>query len=115
MEPITFHLPKGAEISNYIYPDYDLDDLTQDMLTVRLPNGFYIDVGWYPEHDPKGRFVIRVFREFWDRQQLAPLETRDLSALITRVEDLAERFSRPQIALSRTGRVAKMSLTASAE
>ena len=94
MNPISIALPEGAEISNYLYPHLDLSDLTQDMLTVRLPTDYYVDVGWYPEHDPNGRFVVRVFRETWDSQQLAqPIESRSIYEVVTAVQRLAEHFS----------------------
>ena len=70
MIPIQLNLPAGSEESNYLYPELEPDDLTQDMLTVGLPNGYYIDVGWFPEHDVNGRFLIRVFYEHWNRQVL---------------------------------------------
>jgi hypothetical protein len=95
MNPIKITLPPGSEISNFLYPEMDIKDLTQDILTARLANDYYVDVGWYPECDPKGRFVIRVFHGYWDHQKLSrPIETRDISAVIYNVEALAERFSR---------------------
>ena len=103
MTPIDIQLPPGAVIANYLYPAMTLADLTQDILTVHLPNGYYIDVGWYPEHDPKGRYVIRVFREHWDQQKLdTPIMTRDQHQVRYFVESLAVRFSQPMITGSNT-------------
>jgi hypothetical protein len=48
VNPIPINLPPGAEASNYLYPEMDIEDLGQDVITVRLPSGFFIDVGWYP-------------------------------------------------------------------
>jgi hypothetical protein len=105
MKPLAIDLPTGAQLSTYLYPEMDFDDLDQDLITVRLPNGYFIDVGWYPEHDPNGRFVVRVFFEFWDGQQpMRPFETKDPIQARMAVEKLAEHFSKPQIMLSRSGR-----------
>jgi hypothetical protein len=104
MKPINIRVPQGSEIANYLYPEMDLDDLDQDLITVRLPSGYFVDVGWYPEHDPRGRFVTRVFQGAWDNQKLdKTLETRNISELIFNVETLAEHFSRPNLPTSQTG------------
>src|SRR5438132_6388760 len=106
MNPIQINLPPDAQASNYLYPVLTDDDLTQDMLTVRLSNGYFIDVGWYPEHDPNGRFMIRVFQGEWNNQKLnQPIETREIAGAIYAVERLAEHYSRPQIPTSRAGEV----------
>lgn len=37
--------------------------LSEDLLEIRLRNSDrVIDVGWYPEHDPAGRFRIVLYR-----------------------------------------------------
>jgi hypothetical protein len=103
MTPIRIDLPAGAEIANYIYPEMDLDDLDQDLLTVRLPNNYFIDVGWYPENAPNGHYLIRLFEGTWDNQKLdSPIMTRDVSQVVYYVQKLADRFSRPQIAMSQS-------------
>src|SRR5437879_1786134 len=104
MNPVSISLPPGAEASNYLYADMELDDLTQDVLTVRLANGYHIDVGWYPEHDPKGQYIIRVFYGSWDNQRLDPPSTaNDVSRVVSIVETLALHFSQTQVPASRTG------------
>ena len=98
MNPIQITVPPGSEISNYLYPSLTIDDLTQDMVTVQLPNGYSIDAGWYPEHDPNGRFVVRVFQGYWDNQKLPkPILEKNVSVLVFIIEKLAEHFSRSQI------------------
>jgi hypothetical protein len=105
MNPISITIPAGAEISNYLYPDLDVSDLTQDIVTVRLPTGYYIDVGWYPEHDPNGHFVVRVFRGTWDCQQLPrPFESRYAHEVVRAVEQLADHFSGSVVRASLSGR-----------
>jgi len=44
-----------------VHPPHDVASLTQDMLEVELPGDVFIDVGWYPEHDPAGGYVIMAF------------------------------------------------------
>lgn len=57
---IPIRVPQGARVSSDLYPDMELDDLTQNIVAVELPNGLMIEVGWFPEHDPRGSFCVRV-------------------------------------------------------
>lgn len=95
MKPVDIHLPTGAKAANYLFPQMGVEDLTQDVMTVVLPTGYCVDVGWYPEHDPSGRYLIRVFEGRWDRQVLPkPIATRETLEVVRAVEDLADRFSK---------------------
>jgi hypothetical protein len=94
MNPVPLNLPPGSEKVNFLQWDIAPAELTQDLLTVQLPNGFCIDVGWFPEHDPSGNYWINVFFENPDKQQLdKPIVTKDLHVVVHLVERLASRFS----------------------
>lgn len=95
MNSISLHLPKSSSIVfNSLYPSSDPKLLVQDILLVKLPNDVFIDVGWYPEHDPNGRYVIHVFKGDWNNQMLAtPLGEPDANQVALRVENLAARYS----------------------
>ncbi|MEZ4864223.1 MAG: hypothetical protein R3C14_23120 [Caldilineaceae bacterium] len=44
-----------------------IDNLTEDLLQVAYPDDVLLDVGWYPAHNRKGQFQVRVIRDFqWD-------------------------------------------------
>ena len=66
-------LPPGVPVAikGILLRSYNLNDpddlalLDQDILEIELSNGMRIDVGWFPENDHNGRFVIRVFRKPW--------------------------------------------------
>ena len=69
-------IPQGVslEIRGMLLRAYGPNDmalLDQDVLEIKLPNDLRIDVGWFPENDPNGRFVIRVFR----RDRLKPIRS----------------------------------------
>ena len=54
MTPLSLKLPRGAEIAfNSLYDSKQPILLIQDVALVSMPNDIYIDVGWYPEHDPR--------------------------------------------------------------
>ncbi len=60
MNQIPISIP-GAQITyNYLYEDMPLDWREEDLLFVKLKNGYVIDVGWYPACDPNGRFKITL-------------------------------------------------------
>jgi hypothetical protein len=98
MNPVSIQLPEGSEVYNFLYPSKDPDYLVQDLFAVRLPNGCCVDVGWYPEHDPNGDYVISVFYEYGDHPLGAPCRTKDLAEVIRTVQSLAHRYERGSIA-----------------
>ena len=40
-----------------------------------MPNDIYIDVGWYPEHDPQGGYRVSAYRGEWRNQLIEPIRT----------------------------------------
>ena len=97
MNPVKLRLPPGSETYNFLYRTRNPEYLVQDVLSVSLPNGFCIDVGWFPEHDPAGHYCIRVFQEHPDAQKIPPIESRNLDDVIQTVESLAARFNAPAV------------------
>jgi hypothetical protein len=109
MKPITPNIAvPGAKVSSFLYRSADPEYLTQDQLTVALPNGYYIDVSWHPEHDPAGHYLIRVFYEFADNERREPQEVKHLDEMLKMVEALSLHYSRQQIPVSSTTTVAKL-------
>lgn len=76
MTPLSLKLPRGAEIAfNSLYDSKQPILLIQDVLFVSLPNDIYIDVGWYPEHDPSGAYRISAYRAEWWNRLIEPIRT----------------------------------------
>jgi hypothetical protein len=86
---------KGALLRKYDTPE-DLCLLDQDILEVELPNGIYIDVGWFPQHDANGRFVIRAYREHRRQPLREPIETREPFDVAKFVVDLVSTYASPR-------------------
>jgi hypothetical protein len=96
-------LPPGSEsvaIKGMLLRQYDLaedlDLLDQDILELELPDGLKIDVGWFPENDPTGRFVIRVYRDAITRLLRDPIEEIDPVRVAESVGDLVKQFGSPR-------------------
>src|SRR5262249_16724021 len=113
MNPLPLRVPpRGRVIFNYLCPTYDPLALTQDIALVSLPNNVFIDVGWYPEHDPHGAYRISVYQHEWDNQLLAnrsrTANAHDVPAIVHHLAEriVGERFVRvpvsyrPMVAMS---------------
>lgn len=45
-----------------------IDLLKEDLLQVIYKNNYLIDIGWYPESDIKGSFLICIIKDYqWDK------------------------------------------------
>lgn len=45
-----------------------VDELTEDLLQVDLSNHYLLDIGWYPEFDSQGNFVVQVIMDMdWEK------------------------------------------------
>lgn len=95
MIPIRIELPRSAQLLfNALYPGKDPALLTQDLLAVKLGGGQVIDVSWYPEHDPSGRFCVTIYKRDW-RNVLNRIWTEDPLEAAEAVANLARHYSGP--------------------
>ncbi len=81
----------GAKVVvNSLYDCLQPGFLAQDLLLVELPGETYIDVSWFPEHDPAGAYVVSLFR---GHDQIADREAKTAFEAIRIVERWAEELS----------------------
>lgn len=95
--PVAIRIPDGAKISNYLYDDLTVDELNQDIVTVILANAHSIEVGWFPENDPTGKFWIRVF---WGDEEIRLIKADAAYEVVEYVERLSIRFNQPHTSVS---------------
>jgi hypothetical protein len=107
MNPVKPQVPEGANVYSSLYRTANPEYLTQDVLAVSLPSGFYIDVGWFPEHDPEGSYVIRVFYQYWDAQRILPVRVKTVDEVLQVVGSLAVCFNSDTVATSSTSFTAR--------
>jgi len=89
MNPLHVEI-NGAEILfNSLYDDPEPAHLMQDLFAAELPDGCFIDVGWYPQFDPAGRYKISILNA--DGLDMGTVfETRDVHQVVEVVQILAE-------------------------
>ena len=98
-DTVEFQFPTGSEVSNYLSRDMEPEELNQDLLTARLPNGFWIEVGWFPENDINGAFVVRVIR---DHETISERQYKDFNSLVLAVQRLIDHYSPGTVFISRS-------------
>jgi hypothetical protein len=91
MTPIQLDLPAEAiTLFNHLYdPPRDASCLEEDLIAIKLPNDIFIDVGWYPPLDPEGHYVIRLYRQSWDKQLIDPIESACVTEVVNEIQRLA--------------------------
>lgn len=83
------NVPASCEIAGRLYDKADLHLLTQDMLEVFCPaTNTLICVGWMPEEDVNGRYVIARYR---DCERIGEVYRTDL---FTEAKSVVERMAR---------------------
>lgn len=81
--------------------DHDRWDLQEDLVSVRFPGEVCLDVGWYPEHQWDGRFVVQIIA---DEDWYTPLfkcectTIKDLVSAMSESIKLAHRVSCEKVA-----------------
>lgn len=97
MTPVELSIAGAEIIYNSLYDDQDPAFLTQDIAAIKLRDGTFIDVGWYPQFDPGGAYTIshhsadfrEKFHEMRTRRVIRVVEAVRLMSRGTR--DLALR------------------------
>ena len=71
---ITIDFKSGRIIYDEFQIDFSLpfseqeDCLTEDLLQVEYENGYLIVLGWYPEYDENGKFILQLIKnDKWER------------------------------------------------
>lgn len=45
-----------------------IEHLHEDLFLVKYGENYLMDLGWYPEHDINGSFLLQIiFKEHWDK------------------------------------------------
>ena len=82
------------------YNDFDIDEnisfekqkysFKQDILQIMFGDRFLLDLGWYPEMNPSGYFVVRVILDYDWQEPVAKIKCRTLKKLKKAIEKAAK-------------------------
>src|SRR5207248_731795 len=77
-----------------------IEDLTEDLVQIQSMDGSrLVDVGWYPEMDPKGTFRCRLIANSDWQNPLEELRTREAARVRAWITDVTTRHSNPPLTL----------------
>lgn len=75
------HINMSSSISQII------DDLKEDLLQIQYPHNLILDVGWYPEFNIEGAFIICIVKNSNWEKPFFKKKAKDLKTLITVLEE----------------------------
>ena len=58
LTPLRHH---NTIIHGELFDSNDPSVLLEDLIEIELPSNKFIDLGWYPEHNLKGNYTIRLW------------------------------------------------------
>jgi len=89
MKPIdlSFLRYQGVVVRGEVFDSNESAVLLEDLIEVELPAGRFIDMGWYPEHDVDGEYVVRLWSRDDPRFEQR-FRTRDVTRALRFVERL---------------------------
>jgi hypothetical protein len=86
------------------YNDFDIDDKKPfeeqkwshkcDIIQIEFGPRYTLDVGWYPEFDPTGHFLVQGIKDFDWLKPIAKKQCRSLASLKKAIEEIAQLLSR---------------------
>ena len=92
MNPLHVNVNETDILFNSLYENPDPAHLMHDLLAVELADGCCIDVGWYPQFDPAGRYKVSILDE--DGSTVGTVfETRDVHEVVEAVEAMAKSYA----------------------
>jgi hypothetical protein len=92
MKQMSINIPDAQISYNYLYETMPIDWREEDLLFVKLPSSYVIDVGWYPACDPSGRFKITLSDSA--QNQIDAKSVFDIDEVVVAVENLADYAKR---------------------
>ena len=108
-ELMRLRVPQGWTVSFNRFLEftdgYDFGDLTEDLLQMSAgPDSYTIDLGWYPDSDPGGRYGLTVVLPDFSGEQIVRVDHRDQYVIRDALEACAavvtRRGSAEQIAIA---------------
>ena len=99
MTKLNPSLPDDTRVLfNYLYDGAPVTSLGEDVFCAVLPSGVLVDVGWFPESDPAGTYIVRTYAD-GSEHEIDRFETND----VRKASDCVQRFAfRRRVGVTRT-------------
>lgn len=85
------------------YIDFDIDEKIPfkeqkwsykcDIIQIEFGPRYTLDVGWYPEFDPAGHFLVRGIKDYDWLKPIVKKKCRSLASLKKAIEEIAKLLS----------------------
>ncbi len=90
----------GVIVNHWVYQE-DLLSMVQvvyEKTGYRIEEeGYWLDLGWYPEADPQGQYRVVLFRDYWNNQ-LVCFESKNRKEVQRAVNQLLLLFGNTTVA-----------------
>ena len=94
----------GVIVNHWVYQE-DLLSMVQvvyEKTGYRIEEeGYWLDLGWYPEADPQGQYRVVLFRDYWNNQ-LVCFESKNRKEVQRAVNQLLLLFGNTTVAKERS-------------
>lgn len=112
MNPVVLNIERSRVIGeyNFLYRSRHPDYLVQDIVSIVLSTGYRIEVSWWPEHDPTGRYYLAVLDEHDGSEVEPPLELSSVDEVLQVLHLQVQRFSAHVITFSFATDIGSMQL-----
>ncbi len=72
------------------------DSFKEDLLQITYGDRFLLDVGWYPEMNPKGHFIVYAIQDYDWQNPIVELKCHSLNQLKKTIERVVRIIKRKQ-------------------
>lgn len=93
MKKIPIQIPEDCKAVGCLYESDDHRDLGEDMMDISLPHGLLLSVGWYPEGDKSGSYVVTLTK-LWSFVE-GPFRSTDPHETAKHICSLIKNFNEP--------------------
>jgi hypothetical protein len=102
MSLFQFSTPKNTKILfNQFHDDQIREHLSEDLLAIELPNGVFIDVGWYPARTKTGSYLVAVYQGEWENPLEPAYRTKDANDAARVVREMLDKYAKHETAIKR--------------
>jgi hypothetical protein len=88
-------VPADAEYASYLDSMECPENLTQDLVAVKLSNGVFIYVDWLPEHDPAGSYhlTVAIYSDEYEEKELFTIAYKTFDEMLEGLKEALKDYN----------------------